>query len=354
MNWLVFLVRGRVDMSNGNRTDVRRICSVSDAMEVIFDESKFYNSPNVDVFSKKEPPGDSCGVSSSHQNKVSPDFPFKIWFRGQTDEKWGLVPAVFRAIGNKRYDEQKMFYHFQNENPSYEGSHTSAFDWLCLMQHYNLPTRLLDWTENMLVALFFSVYDPYCGDFACNDKYDGAIYAIDPEKLNCETRVNQVSLGICSPNSADVVIRSHMALSKSVRDLYFQMKKSGVFLDVCEIFGFPSPLDIKGFESQFNSQFLGPVAVFPKRINLRMTPQASVFTIFGSVKRVDEENKAFIDDGLLDLTRSKFSNTLKKFIIPKEKKEKIRMDLRKIGMHIGTVFPELEYKAKAISENCLV
>ena len=29
--------------------------------------------------------------------------------------------------------------------------------WLCVMQHYRAPTRLLDWSENLLVALYFAV-----------------------------------------------------------------------------------------------------------------------------------------------------------------------------------------------------
>ncbi|MBF0137021.1 MAG: FRG domain-containing protein [Magnetococcales bacterium] len=331
-----------------------KICSVKDAMDIIFNDSSSVkqqisdSDSNRTVCSSSSNDPDCFGKENRHH------VPPEIWFRGQTNKDWGLVPAVFRNVGLKRYNEQRLFYQFQNENPSYAENHVSAFDWLCLMQHYNLPTRLLDWTENILIALFFSVYDPFYGNFDRNDEHDGSIFRIRASELNSKTRANQIKkAGICGSNSVDVIIRSHMAFSRNIRDLYFQMKKSGVFLNVCDVLGFDGQSNVDGFGSRISDQFEKPVAVFPRRINLRMTPQASVFTIFGGVKNtVKDEN--LIDRKFNDLYCSEFNNILEKYIIPSKSKRDIRDQLRKIGVHIGTVFPELEHRARAISQDCLV
>ena len=50
--------------------------------------------------------------------------------------------------------------------------------WLFLMQHYGLPTRLLDWTDSPLIALYFAIKDK------TTDDEDGVIYGLMPTELN--------------------------------------------------------------------------------------------------------------------------------------------------------------------------
>jgi FRG domain len=60
--------------------------------------------------------------------------------------------------------------------------------WLFLMQHYGLPTRLLDWSESPLIALYFAVKE------AAYQEKNGRIWCLQPYKLNLLCDVNGIAL----------------------------------------------------------------------------------------------------------------------------------------------------------------
>lgn len=102
--------------------------------------------------------------------------PFTTIYRGVTHLEYRLVPKVGRdksLIEN----EQRLFYEFKRRAFPHISLFARDDDWvqLALAQHHGLPTRLLDWSRNPLVACYFAVNDE--GDQDC------VIYITNSEEI---------------------------------------------------------------------------------------------------------------------------------------------------------------------------
>jgi len=95
-------------------------------------------------------------------------------FRGQANKSWKIVPSIYRYCDFLRY--QTTFYEKEllKAKPSKAIpplTHTEFdLEWLMLCQHYEIPTRLVDWSSEILTALFFSCYG------SAEMAKDGALY----------------------------------------------------------------------------------------------------------------------------------------------------------------------------------
>ncbi|MGV0373054.1 FRG domain-containing protein [Corynebacterium pilbarense] len=111
-----------------------------------------------------------------------------LWFRGVSDQSYELKPKVYRnlVVGDGRdfltRTEEEMLLRFRQKAMPYLPALHAGFSNASLlvhMQHYGAPTRLLDWTENLLVAAFFSI------DSARRDPNKvPAVWALRPAEWN--------------------------------------------------------------------------------------------------------------------------------------------------------------------------
>ena len=136
------------------------------------------------------------------------------FFRGQSSSEYRLIPSIGRFYKDGEEEsllqfEKEIFRDFKRKYALYTDVRPqNDKDFLFLAQHYGLPTRLLDWTYNPLIALFF----------ACNSNpnKDGVVYHCLPfgHKLydDREDILSFPSVTILAPKITDVRYKNQNGL----------------------------------------------------------------------------------------------------------------------------------------------
>ena len=131
------------------------------------------------------------------------DFDEVLWYRGQPDD-YPLRPGFLRdSVSQARlrsnYDtdatlrdnsilgfERQFNKSVKRRAASFVDPKVNLTHLYFLMQHHGVPTRLLDWTENVLAAVFFAVNTSH--------STDGWVYIIDPSEMFAKQSVTRSSL----------------------------------------------------------------------------------------------------------------------------------------------------------------
>ncbi len=115
-----------------------------------------------------------------------------VVFRGVKSDSYKLIPKIgrykkFQNIKSIEKEESHILRLFKEKSfPYLQYIPKNDWEWLAMGQHFGLPTRLLDWTRNPLVALYFSVQKYHNGDSLVyayeNKKYIEIMKHEDPFK----------------------------------------------------------------------------------------------------------------------------------------------------------------------------
>ena len=111
-----------------------------------------------------------------------------IVYRGHASQTWNVIPSLYRDCYRDNI-ENELYNSVKKHNFDEFKSNNKFLDELIMMQHYGIPTCLLDWTENPLVALFFAVSeknevkDKDIKNNKCNNEKDGEVLIHRPKSI---------------------------------------------------------------------------------------------------------------------------------------------------------------------------
>jgi len=235
------------------------------------------------------------------------------WFRGHSNNTHRLLPGLYRNEKVKE-DEKNLKDEKDIEEKVLENEYTfrwdfqlkahpfladSAFgvpgndwEWYFLMQHYGLPTRLLDWTEGSLIALHFALF--FKTD---EDQTDPCVWVLNPWELSGLSEKDRFIFDF-----TDEPLRPYLSKLWSYDDL---------------------------------PQY--PIGVQPVYKSKRIVVQKGMFTIHGSDQIALEDIE-------------ELKPWLKRIDIKYEQTDIIKAELQMAGVTQSSLFPELSGLAQELKE----
>jgi hypothetical protein len=240
----------------------------------------------------------------------------ECYFRGQSDNGHSLSPSLFRDQSKLQLPDHErdeyfwqleydLYFEFQARARELHQSSLNSWDILFAMQHYGVPTRLLDWTEVFAVALFFAIegYDPLAQRTPC-------IWVLNPYTLNKRDKRPNFDGDLLSP-----------------KILGYDDKED-------EYWGYDDLLIHDGW-----MDWKSPLAVYPELKNDRIQAQRGSFTIHGDLyKPLDEQ----FPPGRFKI--------LRRVDIPPKAIPGAQLFLRQAGINRHQLFPDLDGLAISLKQ----
>ena len=245
-----------------------------------------------------------------------------VFYRGHSDrESFKLLPSVMRSDAHYRNesDMQKELFISNSEDFDQDKSH---FDKMVRMQHFFLPTRLLDITTNPLIAAFFACSEnpEKTGEILVFRVPNHLVRFYDDEGVSVLANLSRISYSDKLNINLDTY-KGAFSMQDPIRKLSTLVRE-----DHPNFSGLLDPDDVNNI-----------ICAKCKLNNIRINSQSGAFLVFGH--------------GANEQTFGRKGIKVERISVKSSEKAKIMGELDSLSINLKNLFPGIEYTARYVRDS---